>query len=225
MKSHGILLEPVPRLPAIQGPGAPWLDNFPMHPYCIPETKEPVNIFSVLKQRRSSREFDPLPAERLSALLFHTAKTLEVGRREISPDWEHRPLPASGGCHAVQILVVPPELAGYPCGIYDSRAHGCRVIDSGEARFDALRAVEDFQIKGRPTLLLFFVDPSRIEGYYLNWESLVWRDSGVLIGGMSLTATALDLKFCPLGFSGTSIVRNFLPLSSVIGVGGCVVGL
>lgn len=225
MKSQGIFLEPTPRIPAIPGPGATWLENFPMLPFCIPEPKEPVNIFSVLRQRRSSREFEPLPAEGLSALLFHSAKTLEVGRRETSPDWEHRPLPASGGCHAVQILIVPPKSVDQACGVYDSRSHSCLAIDCDAGRINAHKVLEEMEMKGHPTLLLFFVDPSRIDGYYTNWESLVWRDSGVLVGGMSLVATALKLRFCPLGFSGTSLIRDFLPDPRLIGVGGCAVGL
>jgi hypothetical protein len=37
---------------------------------------------------------------------------------------------------------------------------------------------------------------------YENAASLVWRDAGVLIGHMSLTAEALACNFCPLGITG-----------------------
>lgn len=217
------LPEPLPLDQPVPG-YSEWIRALPLRPFQVPDPSEAVDIFGLLRRRRSSREFGPLPSCGLASLLFHSVKTLEVRRRDVGPDWEHRPLPASGGCHAVQVLVIPQIAAGQPCGVYDPRAHGCRVIDNPNSQAAALEALGEMEIRGTPTLLVFFVDPARIAGYYVDWESLVWRDSGVITGGMSLVAAALDLNFCPLGFTGARVVRSLLPIEDAIGVGGCVVG-
>lgn len=218
------LPEPVPLDQPVGGYSDELL-TLPLRPLEIPNALEPVDLFGVLRRRRSSREFGLMHANGLASLLYHSAKTLEVSRRAVGPDWEHRPLPSAGGCHAVQMLIVPHFASEHPGGVYDPRAHGCRVIENPTAQAAAIEQLEGMAIKGEPTLLAFFVDPARIAGYYLNWASLVWRDSGVLIGGMALVAAALELKFCPLGFVGTKLVRSFLPMKNVIGVGGCAIGV
>jgi hypothetical protein len=202
-----------------------WIGSYPIKVLPIPAQPEPRDFFEVLQSRRSSRTLGRLGALELGELLYRTSKTLEVRRRSVEPDWEHRPLPSSGGCNAVGILVVPPLSADEEVGIYDSRVHGLRLVKTGpEVRKLAAGLLEEMEIHGEPTLLTFFADPGRIAGYYSNWESLVWRDSGVLVGGLSLTAGAMNLGFCPLGFSGDSIVKATFPGQDIFGVGGCAVG-
>lgn len=202
-----------------------WIKRYPIKVLPIPAQPEPRDFFEVLRSRKCSRTLDRLGALELGELLYRTAKTLEVRRRFVEPDWEHRPLPSSGGCNAVGILVVPPPNAEEEVGIYDSRVHGLRLVNNApEIQKLAAGLLEKMDIHGEPTLLTFFADPGRIAGYYSNWESLVWRDSGVLVGGLSLTACAMKIGFCPLGFSGDSIVRAAFPDQDVFGVGGGVVG-
>jgi hypothetical protein len=77
---------------------------------------------------------------------------------------------------------------------------------------------------GEGFLLFLFVDPSRIRGRYQNWESLVWRDAGALIGGITLVASALGCASCPLGLSGGDEIKAILGMPEVMGVGVCIVG-
>lgn len=202
-----------------------WIGRYPIKILPIPDQPEPKDFFQVLQSRRSSRTLGRLGALELGELLYRTSKTLEVRRRFVQPDWEHRPLPSSGGCNAVGILVIPSLSAEEEGGIYDSRVHGLRpLITAPKIRKLAAGMLEEMEIHGEPTLLTFFADPGRIAGYYSNWESLVWRDSGVLVGGLSLTACAMSIGFCPLGFTGDAIVKAAFPDQNVFGVGGCVIG-
>ena len=224
MSRGSILPEPVPR-DTPEAMYEDWINSHPISVLPIPSQPAPRDFFDVLQSRRSSRTLGRLGALELGELLYRTAKTLEVRRRSIQPDWEHRPLPSSGGCNAVGILVIPPPSAEEEGGIYDSRVHGLRpLITAPEIRKLATTLLVEMEIQGEPTLLVFFADPLRIAGYYSNWESLVWRDSGVLVGGLSLTAGAMNLGFCPLGLTGDAIVKAAFPDQNVFGVGGCVVG-
>lgn len=202
-----------------------WIKRYSIKVLPLPSPPKPRDFFEVLQSRKCSRTLGKLEELELGELLYRTVKTLEVRRRFVEPDWEHRPLPSSGGCNAVGILVVPPPSAEEEVGIYDARAHGLRLVNNApEIRKLAAVLLERMEIHGEPTLLTFFADPGRIAGYYSNWESLVWRESGVLAGGFSLTASAMNIGFCPLGFSGDSIVRTAFPDENVFGVGGGVVG-
>jgi hypothetical protein len=59
---------------------------------------------------------------------------------------------------------------------------------------------------------------------YENAASLVWRDAGVLIGHMSLTAEALACNFCPLGITGHEWCQNSELHDSLAGVGLAILG-
>ena len=217
------LPEPRPRPVPLQG-YRDWSRDLPLHPFEIPKDPESSDIFGLLFQRRTLRIFMPLKSQSLSTLLFYTAKTLEVVSREAGPDWEHRPMPSSGGCNAIQILIVPPLESDFPCGIYDPRAHGCRIL-SDTSTHRSIRNGRGAPIEtGNATQLLFFTDPTRLSAYYENWESLAWRDSGSLLGGICLVATALDLSICPFGPSREAEIRDLTGQSDLVGVGGCAIG-
>ncbi|MBC7981340.1 MAG: hypothetical protein H7Y36_12325 [Armatimonadetes bacterium] len=190
----------------------------------IPIERKSANVFEVLVTRQTRREFCKLEVGVLAEFLWYTAKTARIQRRIPPPDWEHRPFPSAGGCHATQILVISPSHGADYCGFYDHCAHGLRPIEVE----DVLATVRDQISEVLPiqdgTLIFLAADPSRISGYYTNWESLVWRDAGVLIGGFSVVAEALDLNFCPLGVSGSEQIGLMLEGTTYLGVGVCILG-
>lgn len=190
----------------------------------IPGERKSVNLFKVLATRQTRREFFKLEVVDLAEFLWYTAKTARIQRRTPPPDWEHRPFPSAGGCHVTQILVISPSLGANYCGFYDHRAHGLRLIEVDHVLSKILDQISEVLPFQDGTLIFFAADPSRISGYYTNWESLVWRDAGVLIGGFSVVAEALDLNFCPLGVSGSEQIKLLLEGSAYLGVGVCILG-
>lgn len=198
-----------------------WISTIPLILMPCPELPDLVNIFDVVERRVSRRSFGVLPVEKLSCLLWYTAKTVTVRKRSPEPDWERRRLPSAGGCHAVHLLVVPSV---GDVGIYDARAHGLRVLAATRAVMDGNGVLPEEFSKEKGTLIFAFGDPSRIEGYYEDWASLMWRDAGVLIGGLALIAEALECSFCPIGILATNLVRSVTGNERVIGLGACMVG-
>jgi hypothetical protein len=51
-------------------------------------------------------------------------------------------------------------------------------------------------------LMALVCEPGKTAAKYEHFESLVWRDAGVVLGYMSIVAEALGLNFCPLGLVG-----------------------
>lgn len=67
----------------------------------LPEPRRlPKTSFSqVLAARRSRRDFNPLPERHLNALLWHSARALEVNWPAQTTRWQHRPAASAGGRH------------------------------------------------------------------------------------------------------------------------------
>ncbi len=51
-------------------------------------------------------------------------------------------------------------------------------------------------------IVRLIAEPGKTSAKYSDADSLVWRDSGVLVGQMALVAEALECNFCPLGITG-----------------------
>jgi SagB-type dehydrogenase family enzyme len=218
------LPSPVPR--AIELP----YENFP---YSIKETTqlpEPdVNdgksFIKVLSSRRSRRAFRKISLERLSALLWHSARSLE-GFPPERPLWQHRPAPSAGGCHPVDILLVHQD---WPQQIllYEPTDHSLStlkiVADAERTQF--IKLADQVIPIGEATILWFGAQFDKTLSRYENGESLVWRDAGALIATISLVAEFLQLNSCALGITGEPYFSQMLDSrGKVVGVGGLLVG-
>jgi len=74
-------------------------------------------------------------------------------------------------------------------------------------------------------LLGFVAEPGKTAAKYVNHETLVWRDAGVVLGYMSFVAEALGLAFCPLGISGQPYLTDYLSATDQIqAVGLAILG-
>ncbi|WP_169732561.1 hypothetical protein [Derxia gummosa] len=74
-------------------------------------------------------------------------------------------------------------------------------------------------------MLALIVEPGKTAAKYVNPESLVWRDAGVVLGYMSIVAEVLGLSFCPLGITAHAELTNlFGPNECLFGAGLALLG-
>jgi SagB-type dehydrogenase family enzyme len=200
-----------------------WALEFPLELLPAPPVVEDCSIFAVLSKRVSRRSFERLRLEDLSNILWHTSKTYEVKSRQPGPDWEHRPLPSAGGCHVVRIIVVRKSEEGFSAAIYDSRAHGLRALPTSMGAQAIYSEVSSVIPVEAGTVLLLAIDSARLNCRYENWESLAWRDSGIVSAGISLVATALGLSCCIVGCTGRSSMKT-IPNVELVAAGAIILG-
>lgn len=182
----------------------------------------PERIFwEVLTNRASRRLFGRLSDDKLSSLLWYSAKiqnTSSANQRL----WQHRPTPSAGGLHPISILVQSNETASW----YDPNAHALRLTTLGNKPLAAtLDYANSVLNTGAGTLLWLVGDFNLTRAYYSDADSLVWRDAGAMIGTIGLIAEALGQNCCALGITGDAVLKGLLNLpDGVHGVGAMVVG-
>ena len=198
-----------------------WVSYLP-----IPDRVESPPVLDVLERRQTHRTFRALNRSGLSSLLWHSAKTHEMRRREDGCFWQHRAVPSAGGCHPIHILVLPPKLDGSTLVAYDSVAHA--LIELRDVLPSTIRnfrnEVEQIVRPQDGTILIFAADYSQTYRSYQNAESLVWRDAGVLLMGLAIVSEAFELNFCPLGTTADAFVEKAFGSPCLGGVGACIVG-
>lgn len=189
-----------------------------------PWDNQRADLFEVLAQRRTRREFAELTSAELSQILWHTAKVRQVVKVEGMPPLQFGQLPSAGGCRAIEVLVIQSDDSGAHISRYDGVGHSLQMFPNS-IPIDYLKSeVCALVDPGRGTVLVFAADRAKLEGRYTNCESLAWRDSGVLIAGLALVAEAMGFSCCPLGFTGQNLVSYALDAERYFGVGGCILG-
>lgn len=121
-------------------------------------------------------------------------------------EWESRNAPSAGGLHAISLLVLP--VSPGPVGLYDVASH--RLLsppEPGEAiRLNRESVLGLAGVSSGVTVQLV-ADIERYDACYTGFESLMWRDSGALLGLLAMIATALSLRSVILGRTGSDIVK------------------
>ena len=172
-----------------------------------PERTSEQSFAEVLERRRSDRDLGTLPQAQLLELLWHSARTRD---KDCAGGPEHRAAPASGGLHALDLLVIEPpdeviwrydpvrsQLTELASVKRDELLKACRIVREGAGR-GAVQA----------TLLIAAADAPRYQAAYQNADSLLWRDSGCLLMMVHLASTWLGLGSCLLGVLGGEIVAT-----------------
>ena len=165
-----------------------------------PQSLPAAKFTNVLLNRRSRRQFRPLSEGTLSTLLWLAAKTREttVYRSEIIH--QHRSAPASGGVHAIDIIVIRRLPVRWAVFLYDPGAHALvRLAIRRSCLAAMLREVRAIVPIGNATVLWMVGDLGRLRARYLNERSLIWRDAGTLLATLCLVSEALRLAACPHG--------------------------
>lgn len=192
-----------------------------------PESIPAVNFFDIIESRASRREFEKLPIDRLSVLLWYSAKTRLVAKLDKGNLWQHRPTPSAGGRHPIDILIINSNGEEYaPIYLYDPVAHAlCQLSFSNEILKKFLETINNVVPIGKATVIWFAAQFGRTLSKYENGESLVWRDAGALLATMAFAAEALNINCCPIGITGEPWISEILSSNKlVVGAGGCLFG-
>lgn len=186
-----------------------------------PSLAEERGFFSVLEARHSRRDFAPIARSDLATLFWYSAK-IKGEFATSTGHWQHRTPPSAGGCHPIDLWVVERSRIQW----YDPVGHAlCEIQLTHPGTADALfREVDAVVPVGDGTVIWLVARPERTTQAYINAESLIWRDAGVLLATLIYSAEALGLSICPVGILGTSAVQRALSGGNGVAAGGCVVG-
>jgi SagB-type dehydrogenase family enzyme len=179
----------------------------------------------ILANRKSRRTFGPLSDGQLSALLWHSAKTRKSQLLDGELVWESRPAPSGGGVHPIDLIVIDRSASQPRFRIYDAISHSLGSFEVWDTLSTAnlLSMVSEVLPIGNGVTLWFAAQFGKTMSRYDNGESLVWRDSGALLGVIYLVAEAIELSCCGIGITGDPMIQAIMG-DKYRGVGGCVVG-
>lgn len=211
-------LEPVPRVAPIKYSKVSWPVSG-MVELPIPSIKE--SIWPPLTPRRTTREFGPISLEEVGGLLWHTARCQETEPSDLGFDLQFRPVPSGGAIHPIHVLV---EHSGSQWARYEPLTHQLQLLDPQIDLQGLHTAAEAVLEPGQGRLLAFVAEPGMTQAKYDHWESVVWRDAGVLQGAMVLVASQLKLNMCLLGLTGHQYVAKLGGEGQLGGVGMAIVG-
>ena len=176
----------------------------------LPEPKEqPERSFIDVMESRRSAIGGPVRWQEIEALLWYACRTRKfcgLGRAGIPV--EHRIPPSAGGLHSVQIVCQMLDGEHRPRAYLHTR-HAAAVLDASLQVADVNREqVEAVLGIAQGCTLRLIADIEKIDAAYVNGESLVWRDAGIVCATLSFVAEWLGLRSNVLGFSGNA----YLPL-------------
>ena len=194
-------------------------DAASMVPLPIPDIVSP--SLSVFDSRQSRRTFGPLDNASLASLMWHVAACRGRADSALGFPIEHRGVPSAGAIHPVHILICDPITRVIKR--YDGLSHALWVLEQ-EAPAMLVSACEEVLPAQNGKLLFFAADPGKTAAKYDSPISLIWRDAGVLQGGLALAAEALGLNFCLLGITGDPWIAQLSQEGKLRGVGVALVG-
>lgn len=188
-----------------------------------PVLKSDISLSDILNKRTSKRTFGLITLEQINFLLWHCARTLKsntTGNR-----WEHRPVPSAGGKHPVDIFIIRSNKEKVTVSLYENKSHSLAELNIDEKKAeDLVNEAQTILPRQDAAIFWFGAQFSRTVSRYKNGESLVWRDTGILIGTFALIAESINLNCCSLGITGEPHFSGLFKTEQLAGVGGIYVG-
>lgn len=170
----------------------------------------------VVLRRRSGSRFHKVGRDSLTSLLWYSVRTQAVNQED--PVRELRPVPSAGALHPIHLL-----LSSSPAHWerYVARSHAIAGLQVDKRSAESIWAeVRDILDPGEGIALLLLADLGLARAYYDHPDTLLFRDSGCLLGHLGLVAEALGLSFRILGPTGEPWASDL-----IVGVGGLLVGV
>lgn len=193
-----------------------------------PEIQPQQNVFRVLEQRQTRRDFRTLTYNQVSQLLWYSIKRRSAILDNGQYIWQHAPTPSAGGCYPIDVLITEIGTEPNEVFLYDPIGHSLARISkpNEEARgVLAQMAMQCVTAKSLGTLIWFAAQPNKTYSRYSNPGSLIWRDSGALLATIGIVAEALCFNCCALGPTGNPWIGRMVDgRDLIVGIGGCMVG-
>lgn len=168
-----------------------------------------IDMTALMEQRQTRRDFgETLPEDVLGEFLWLACRNRSSRPSVYGPDQESRPYPSAGAMHPIHVLVTRRDECWRR---YDPVLHALVDIPNTAANAAAVTNSANQLVKiGQGLLVALVAEPGKTAAKYIDSESLVWRDAGVVLGYMSLVAEALKMAFCPLGITGSPQLSDLL---------------
>lgn len=171
--------------------------------------KDP-GVLKILSERQSRRAFVPLSIEQLNDVLFHACRVRSSWKAEGEFVASSRPAPSAGARHPIECVCLINNVEGVEsgCWYFDPFAlslQRAKVPNSFLHHFNKLTSDVLHEKTRPPVVILFVAILEKTLSRYPQGMSLVWRDAGALAATIAMTAEALELAACPLGFSSKMI--------------------
>jgi SagB-type dehydrogenase family enzyme len=172
-------------------------------------------VATLLRQRRSTREFDdrrPITLGELARFLDGTARVLSSATADPgdgSPPLAYtvRPYPAAGAGYELELYLAVHKCEGLDRGFYhyDAGGHALVAINVGTQELDAQLAAAQFAmgVSAAPQILITIAARfGRISWKYSSIAyALILKDVGVLMQTLYLMATDIGLGGCAIGIT------------------------
>ena len=165
------------------------------------------SFLAALSDRRSADVFTPISVQELATWLHYTASIQAVNVEDRNR--QQRFVASFGALHPTHIVLAGPD-DNWTAYVPAKHGLGQLRVDAEMATSVRARARECFQTEAA-TLIVLLTDADLVAHYYINAQSLILREAGVLLGHGSLVAAALGLGFRILGDRGTPLVERLVP--------------
>ena len=187
-----------------------------------PGSVDELSFAQLVARRRTRRSFGKLKSEHLGALLDLSCRVHQTGEASLGFPITRRPTPSAGAIHPIHLLLINPgEATWYR---YDAFTHALKAVKANSDPREARIAMEAIVPAADATLIVFAAEVGKVAARYAHPASLIWRDAGVLLGFLAMSAEALDLSFCTLGVTGEPWVSQLLDEVGLVGVGVAFAG-
>lgn len=187
---------------------------------------KPINFWDVIDNRNSTRNFRRLFLEEISAVLWASSKVKSLSLQENGYILTKRPASSAGARHPIDLIVISPTLNCKDLHYYNPFDHTLNKLNLTEFPLDDfLNHVSSIISLVDGTVVWFICHPHRTSAKYDNFQSLVWRDAGVLIHSIQIACCGLGLSSCPVGSLGEPFISSgFSRIGDIFGVGGIIIG-
>lgn len=183
------------------------------------------DFISVYYNRKSYRKFKSLPINKLSELLYHSNRVLNLDIGKKGYIETHRTSPSAGGRHPIDVLVFSPSLKDITGYYYNPLEHSLNEMDLLKSNVsDFLSEVNSNLSVMEGTILWFSIQKEKTESKYFNSESLYWKDLGALIYNIQLVCSYLEIVSCPLGTLASDNFNRLFETEKLLSGGGILIG-
>jgi len=152
-----------------------------------------------LINRRSALDFEAIAEQDLATWLYYCSSIQSVNQLDEN---RRRGFTASfGALHAVHLLIGRPDGTW---NVYLEERHSLGVVPVREENASALRENADSYHSGNnATLVVLVANIDLASAYYEQFDSLLLREAGVILGHAALVSSGLGLSFRILGGNGS----------------------
>lgn len=222
MKKWTDLGIPTPKKTIIPYTPITWDEETAYSLYQYVQIEEKIEFQQVILNRCSSYTFSEIQLKDIANILYLTNIVKSLSNSEYGFLLSKRPIPSAGAIHPIHIFLISnlhKNLLRFDPFSFTLNAIQSEIdVNTIRKEVSTIVDVQD------GTIVLLGAEYGKTAAKYNNPDSLIWRDSGILLCGLHMAATYLNMSFCPLGITGEPWVSKLSEQSNLFGVGVAIFG-